>query len=128
MRYFLLIFVVCVAAVIGIAGKRGSMSRKTPLYIFPDMKRQLKLRPQTPNDFFANGTSSQLAPAGTIGRRPPIVIGNETNYPYADVPAFIAIHLAGALIALAAGQMLFSTRSALSLKPDPESMNLEVRS
>ena len=46
----------------------------------------------------------------------------------ADVPAFIAVQLAGALIALAAGQMLFATRSALSLKPDPESMNHEVRS
>ena len=57
MRYFLLIFVVCVAAVIGIAGKRGTLSRKTPLYIFPDMKRQLKLRPQSPNDFFENGVS-----------------------------------------------------------------------
>src|SRR5436305_13066920 len=88
MRYFLLIFAIAVAAVVLIAGKRGTLSRKPPLYILPDMKRQLKLRPQTPNDFFANGVSSQLPPAGTVAYKPPVVIGNETNYPYADSPLF----------------------------------------
>ena len=86
MRYFLLIFVVCVAAVIGIAGRRGSLSRKPPLYIFPDMKRQLKLRPMTPNDFFANGVSSQLPPEGTVARAKTITAGDETVYPYEDSP------------------------------------------
>src|SRR3954468_11785610 len=86
MRYFHLIFVVCVAAVIGIAGRRGTFSRKPPLYIFPDMKRQLKLRPQTPNDFFENGVSSQLPPAGTVARAKPIPAGNRMVYPYEDSP------------------------------------------
>jgi hypothetical protein len=88
MRYFLLIFVVCVAAVIGIAGKRGAMSRKTPLYIFPDMKRQLKLRPMEPNNFFENGVSSQLPPAGTVPRAKPTMVNNEPVYPYEDSPVF----------------------------------------
>jgi hypothetical protein len=88
MRYFLLIFVVCVAAVIGIAGKRGTMSRKPPIYIFPDMKRQLKLRPQTPNDFFENGVSSQLPPAGTVPRAKPLLVGDRTVYPYEDSPVY----------------------------------------
>ena len=86
MRYFLLIFLVCVLAVIGIAGKRGSFSRKTPLYVFPDMKRQLKLRPQAPNDFFPNGTSSQLPPEGTVARTAPIQVGNQAVYLYEDSP------------------------------------------
>ena len=86
MRYFLLIFVVCVAAVIGIAGKRGTLSRKTPLYIFPDMRRQLKLRPQSPNDFFENGVSSQLPPAGTIARSQPVQTLNGAVYPFEDAP------------------------------------------
>jgi hypothetical protein len=94
MRYFLLIFVVCVAAVIGIAGKRGTLSRKTPLYIFPDMKRQLKLRPQTPNDFFENGVSSQLPPAGTVARAKPTMVNNEAVYAYEDSPVFTG-HAAG---------------------------------
>jgi hypothetical protein len=88
MRYFILIFIVCVAAAIGIAGKRGSFSRKTPLYVFPDMRRQLKLRPQTPNDFFPNGTSSQLAPDGTVARSQPVQVGNQLVYAYEDSPVF----------------------------------------
>ena len=94
MRYFLLIFVVCVAAVIGIAGKRGTLSRKTPIYIFPDMKRQLKLKPQTPNDFFENGVSSQLPPAGTMARSKFTMVGEKAVYPYEDSPVFTG-HMTG---------------------------------
>lgn len=86
MRYFLLVFAICVAAVIGICGRRGSLSRKTPLYIFPDMRLQLKLEPQKPNDFFANGTSSQLPPPGTVARSKTILVGDRTVYPYEDSP------------------------------------------
>jgi hypothetical protein len=88
MRYFLLFFVVCVAAVIGIAGKRGTLSRKTPLYIFPDMKRQLKLRPQQPNDFFENGVSSQLPPVGTVAHGKPTMVAGQSVFPYEDSPVF----------------------------------------
>jgi mono/diheme cytochrome c family protein len=88
MRYFLLILAICVVAVAGIAGKRGSLSRKPPLYVFPDMRRQLKLRPQQPNDFFPNGVSSQLAPAGAIPRGSPIQTAAGPVYPYEDSPVF----------------------------------------
>lgn len=88
MRYFVLIFVVCVVAVAGIAGKRGALSRKPPLYIFPDMRRQLKLRPQQPFDFYANGTSSQLAPAGTVAHGKPLAVGDTLVYPYEDSPVY----------------------------------------
>lgn len=84
MRYFLLIFAICVAAVISIAGFRGSHSRKPPLYIFPDMKRELKLRPEAPDDFFPNGTTSQLPPEGTVARAKPIMVGDKPVYPYED--------------------------------------------
>ena len=88
MRYFLIIFAVCVVAVVGIAGKRGGLSRKPPLYVFPDMRRQLKLRPQQPNGFFANGVSSQLPPAGTVPRGQPIQTLGGLVYPYEDAPAY----------------------------------------
>jgi mono/diheme cytochrome c family protein len=88
MRYFLLIFAVCVALAIGIAGKRGSLSRKPPLYVFPDMRRQLKLRPQEPNGFFANGVSSQLPVPGTVARGQPIQTRTGLVYPYEDAPVF----------------------------------------
>ena len=86
MRYFLLIFVVCVAVVVGICGRRGSLSRKTPLYVFPDMRLQLKLEPQKPNEFFKNGTSSQLPPPGTVARSKTLLVGDQTVYPYEDSP------------------------------------------
>jgi mono/diheme cytochrome c family protein len=82
MRYFLLIFLVVVLAGVGIAGKRGSLSRRSPLYVFPDMRRQLKLRPQEPNAFFANGISSQLPVAGTIPRGKAIETTAGPVYPY----------------------------------------------
>ena len=68
MRYFLLIFVLLCLTVFFAAGRRGSMSRKPPLEIFPDMDKQPKLRPQTYNEVFENGLSSQLPVAGTVAR------------------------------------------------------------
>ncbi len=86
MRYFLIIFGVCVLAVAGILGPRGRHFRKPPLYIFPDMEWQLKLRPQKPNGFFANGITSQLPVPGTVRRAPPIQTPQGLVYPYADAP------------------------------------------
>jgi len=86
MRYFLVIFGVCVLAVMGVLGKRGEHFRKTPLYIFPDMEWQLKLRPQKENGFFTNGLSSQLPVAGTIARSTPIRTASGSVYPYEDAP------------------------------------------
>jgi mono/diheme cytochrome c family protein len=68
MRYFLAILAVLVATVVAILGFRGSHFRKPPLYIFPDMEFQAKLRPQKDNGFFGNGRTSQLPPQGTIPR------------------------------------------------------------
>jgi mono/diheme cytochrome c family protein len=86
MRYFLLIFGVCVVVVMLIAGKRGEHTRNRPLYIFPDMDRQLKLRPMTPDPFFANGVSSQLPPPGTVAQTKPMNVGGREVYPYEDSP------------------------------------------
>jgi mono/diheme cytochrome c family protein len=86
MRYFLLIFAVCVASVVGVLGFRGTHFRKPSLYIFPDMEWQLKLRPQKPNGFFANGRSSQLPVAGTIPRGTPIQTASGPVFPYEDAP------------------------------------------
>jgi mono/diheme cytochrome c family protein len=66
MRYFLLIFALCVVTVMVVAGKRGSISRRPPIEVFPDMDRQPKLRPQTPNNFFTDGKSSRPPIAGTV--------------------------------------------------------------
>ncbi len=75
MRYIISIILIGAAlgaAIVGIAGFRGGLSRKPPIEIFPDMNRQLKLRPMEANSFFTNGVSSQLPPHGTIARSEPI--------------------------------------------------------
>jgi mono/diheme cytochrome c family protein len=86
MRYFFLLFAVLVLIVLGVAGRQGDLFRHRPLQIFPDMKRQLKLRPQTPNGFFASGLSSQLPPPGTIAQAKPITVGGREVYPFEDMP------------------------------------------
>jgi mono/diheme cytochrome c family protein len=68
MRYFLLIFLLALVLGFTIAGKRGSISRKPPIEIFPDMDRQPKVRPQKPSIFFADGRQSRLPVQGTIAR------------------------------------------------------------
>ncbi len=84
MRYFLAIFVICVAATVCLLGFRGSHSRRTTLYIFPDMERQPKLRPETANAFFGDGLSSQLPAARTIAHAEPIRVGEKLVYEWQD--------------------------------------------
>jgi hypothetical protein len=73
-------------AVICIAGFRGEVLRKPPLEIFADMNRMPKLRPQRPDDFFANGVSSQLPPPGTISRSQPILTADGPVYSFEKSP------------------------------------------
>ncbi|HZV35074.1 MAG TPA: cytochrome c [Verrucomicrobiae bacterium] len=77
MRYIFFFFGLCTVLVMLIAGKRGTISRRPPIEIFPDMNRQPKLRPQTPNAFFADGKSSRPPIPGTIAI---------DDSDYADIP------------------------------------------
>ncbi|MFO1499904.1 MAG: cytochrome c [Verrucomicrobiota bacterium] len=84
MRYFLLGFVLISILVVSIAGFRGGTSRKPPWEIFPDMDRQLKLRPQTTDGFFPDGRSSRQPVAGTIERSAGYQLASgDTNVVYA---------------------------------------------
>jgi mono/diheme cytochrome c family protein len=86
MRYFLAILTLCVLATVCVLGPRGRHFSKPPLYIFPDMERQPKLRPQTANAFFDNGLSSRLPVAGTVARSQPIHVGDKLVYPWQNAP------------------------------------------
>jgi mono/diheme cytochrome c family protein len=68
MRYLFITFLAVTAVVLAIAGLRGSLSRRAPIEIFPDMVRQGKQRPQFQSDFFADGRGSRARPEGTIAR------------------------------------------------------------
>jgi mono/diheme cytochrome c family protein len=83
--YFILVFVASAAAFFAIIGIPGHLSRKPPLEVFPDMDRQAKLRPEKPFDFFTNGLSSQLPPAGTVVRSAPVETANGEVYSYQGV-------------------------------------------
>lgn len=89
MRYFLLLYVLAIVAVVSIAGFRGSHSRRPPIEIFPDLVRQNKVRPQTPSEFYPDGYSSRLIPDGTVPHSMPYKLNGEvlklngkTVYPY----------------------------------------------
>ena len=86
MRYFLLVFGIVIVLGMAVAGKRASLSRRPPIEVFPDMDRQLKLRPMQPDGFFANGISSQPHIAGTIPRGEPIQTAAGPVFPYEDSP------------------------------------------
>ena len=118
MRYFLLLFAFVVATVMVVAGKRGDLSRRPPIYMFPDMKIQPKLRPQTGTEFFGDGLSSQLPVPGTVARgsayeenavntgRIPSAIPGATNF-VADIPVPVTEVL------LARGQERFNISCAI---------------
>jgi len=74
------------AAMFGMLGLQGSLMRKPPFELFPDMDRQAKLRPQEPFHFFTNGLSSQLPPAGTVARSQPIETASGAVYRFEDSP------------------------------------------
>jgi len=77
LTYFFALWVLALVTGVSVAGLRGSLSRKPPLEVFPDMDRQPKLRPQTTTKFagFADGLSSRLPVAGTVARESPRELG-----------------------------------------------------
>src|SRR6266704_1201747 len=66
LRGFLLISLLLTIAIIAMFGFRGQKSTGSPLEIFPDMVRQMKVRSQSPLNFFADGRGPRLPVAGTI--------------------------------------------------------------
>ncbi len=88
MRYLLAALVLLCLGVVSIAGCRGSLSRRPPIELFPDMDRQPKLRPQSANEFFPDRFSSRLHPAHTIPRSQPLQVSDTPVYPFEDHPVF----------------------------------------
>jgi len=68
MRTFLLIYALVIFAVVSIAGFRGSLSRNTPIEIFPDMDHQARFHPQGENTLFPDGRDDRPRPQFTVAR------------------------------------------------------------
>ncbi|HEX8373462.1 MAG TPA: cytochrome c [Chthoniobacterales bacterium] len=66
MRYFFLILLLVAVGVIAAAGFRGSISRKPPTELIPDMDRQAKYKPQKTSEFFADGRVERPPVPGTV--------------------------------------------------------------
>jgi hypothetical protein len=66
LRGFFLIFALTGIAMIAFLGFRGHHSSGTPIEVFPDMVRQMKVRAQAPLGFFADGRGSRTPVAGTV--------------------------------------------------------------
>jgi mono/diheme cytochrome c family protein len=85
LRGFLLISLLLTIAIIAVFGFRGQKSTGSPLEIFPDMVRQVKVRAQAPLGFFADGRGSRLPVTGTIPIGYEMPKPEETTVPNAAV-------------------------------------------
>src|SRR5437764_4100116 len=65
-RGFLVIFVLTGLAIVAFLGFRGQKSIGSPIEVFPDMVRQMKVRAQAPLGFYADGRGSRVPVAGTV--------------------------------------------------------------
>src|SRR5213592_946978 len=66
LRGFFLIFILIGIAIVAVFGFRGQTSTGSPIEVFPDMVRQMKVRAQAPLGFFADGRGSRVPVAGTV--------------------------------------------------------------
>ncbi|HEY2124555.1 MAG TPA: cytochrome c, partial [Chthoniobacterales bacterium] len=63
---FLLLCVLSGIALVAVFGFRGEKSTGSPLEVFPDMVRQVKVRAQAPSGFFADGRGARTPILGTV--------------------------------------------------------------
>jgi mono/diheme cytochrome c family protein len=66
LRGFFLIFLLTGIVLVAFLGFRGQKSTGSPIEVFPDMVRQMKVRAQAPLGFFADGRGSRVPVAGTV--------------------------------------------------------------
>jgi mono/diheme cytochrome c family protein len=66
LRGFFLVFVLIGIAAVAFLGFRGQKSTGSPIEVFPDMVRQMKVRAQAPLSFFPDGRGSRVPVSGTV--------------------------------------------------------------
>jgi mono/diheme cytochrome c family protein len=66
LRGFLLICLLVTIASVAVLGFRGEKTTNEPWELFPDMVRQMKVRPQAPLNFFADGRGPRMPINGTV--------------------------------------------------------------
>lgn len=81
LRGFFLIFILLGIAMVSILGFRGQRSTGSPIEVFPDMVRQMKVRAQAPSSFFADNRGMRIPVPGTVP------IGYEMPNPQTTAPS-----------------------------------------
>ena len=66
LRGFLLISLLLTIVAVAVLGFRGEKGTNEPWEIFPDMVRQMKVRAQSPLNFFADGRGPRMPVNGTV--------------------------------------------------------------
>jgi mono/diheme cytochrome c family protein len=66
LRGFLLISLLLTIAGVAVLGFRGAKTTNEPWELFPDMVRQMKVRAQSPLNFFADGRGPRMPIDGTV--------------------------------------------------------------
>jgi len=66
LRGFILISIFLAIASVAFLGFRGKRSTEPPFELFPDMVRQMKVRAQSPSNFFGDGRGSRMPIEGTV--------------------------------------------------------------
>ena len=66
LRGFLLISLLLTIAAVAVLGFRGDKRTSEPWELFPDMVRQMKVRAQSPLNFFADGRGPRMPVNGTV--------------------------------------------------------------
>src|SRR5947199_3342827 len=66
LRGFLLISLLLTIAAVAVLGFRGEKTTNEPWEIFPDMVRQMKVRAESPLNFFADGRGPRMPVNGTV--------------------------------------------------------------
>ena len=66
LRAFLLISLLITLAGVAVLGFRGEKTTNEPWELFPDMVRQMKVRAQSPLNFFADGRGPRVPVNGTV--------------------------------------------------------------
>ena len=87
-RGFLLLSLLFTIAIVAVFGFRGQKSTGSPIEVFPDMVRQMKVRAQAPSAFFADGRGPRLPVAGTVPAFFPIMF--ELTVLFSAFAAFFA--------------------------------------
>jgi mono/diheme cytochrome c family protein len=86
LRGFLLIAILVTIAAVAILGFHGQKSGDPPWELFPDMVRQMKVRAQSPLNFFADGRGPRVPVTGTVPIGYEMPKPQTIATPAADVP------------------------------------------